>query len=115
MRSLGFYIAEMSTRNIPESKGLPALKADSLTAICQPIVKKYVIIDISQPYGPPLPITRITLPLPSYSEMARLRPELYLSHTYCSYKIIFVLLLPLSLSLFIIILPPLVLGSRNCS
>jgi hypothetical protein len=96
--SLDFYIAEISTRNLPECKGLPVLKADSLTAICEPIVKIYVIIDISQPCGPPLPITRITLPLTSYSEMAKLRPKLCLSHTY-SYKILFVLLLPLFLFL----------------
>jgi hypothetical protein len=31
---------EMSTRNLPGGKGRPARKADSLTAICEPIVKK---------------------------------------------------------------------------
>jgi hypothetical protein len=28
----------MSTRSLPGDKGLPARKADSLTAICEPIV-----------------------------------------------------------------------------
>jgi hypothetical protein len=37
---LGFTqpVTEMSIRNVPEVKALPALKADNLTAICEPIV-----------------------------------------------------------------------------
>jgi hypothetical protein len=31
-------VTEMSTRNLPGSKGWPARKADNLTAICEPIV-----------------------------------------------------------------------------
>jgi hypothetical protein len=31
-------LTEMSTRNLPGSKGRPARKADNLTAICKPIV-----------------------------------------------------------------------------
>jgi hypothetical protein len=34
--ALGF--TEMSIRNLPEVKARPAVKADSLTAICEPIV-----------------------------------------------------------------------------
>jgi hypothetical protein len=30
-------LAEMSTRNLPGSKGRPAREADNLTAICEPI------------------------------------------------------------------------------
>jgi hypothetical protein len=33
-------LTEMSTRNIPGGEGRPALKADNLTAICEPIVYK---------------------------------------------------------------------------
>jgi hypothetical protein len=33
-------LAEMSTRIIPGVKGLPALKADNLTAICKPNIYK---------------------------------------------------------------------------
>jgi hypothetical protein len=33
-------LTEMSIRNLPGRKGRPALKADNLTAICEPIVKK---------------------------------------------------------------------------
>jgi hypothetical protein len=40
-------LTEMSTRNLPGGKGRPALKADNLTAACEP----------------PRPVTRITLPL----------------------------------------------------
>jgi hypothetical protein len=31
-------LIEMSTRNIPEGKGLPVRKADNLTAICETVV-----------------------------------------------------------------------------
>jgi hypothetical protein len=31
-------LTEMSTRNLPGGKGRPALKADNLTVICEPIV-----------------------------------------------------------------------------
>jgi hypothetical protein len=33
-------LTEMSTRNLPGGKGRPARKADNLTAICEPIIKK---------------------------------------------------------------------------
>jgi hypothetical protein len=33
-------LTEMSTRNLAGGKGRPACKADNLTAICEPIVKK---------------------------------------------------------------------------
>jgi hypothetical protein len=33
-------LTEMSTRNLPGSKGRPARKADNLTAICEPIAYK---------------------------------------------------------------------------
>jgi hypothetical protein len=32
------HLTEMSTRNIPGGKERPALEADNLTAICEPIV-----------------------------------------------------------------------------
>jgi hypothetical protein len=31
-------LTEMSTRDLPGGKGLPARKADNLTAICEPTV-----------------------------------------------------------------------------
>jgi hypothetical protein len=33
-------LTEMSTRNLPGGTGRPEFKADNLTAICEPIVKK---------------------------------------------------------------------------
>jgi hypothetical protein len=45
---------EMSIRNLRGGKGRPTRKADNLTAISEPIV--------SQPYGPPQPVTGLALP-----------------------------------------------------
>jgi hypothetical protein len=45
-------LTEISTRIFLGGKGRPALKADNLTAICEPIVqRKCGTLDVSQPYG----------------------------------------------------------------
>jgi hypothetical protein len=56
-------LSEMSTRNFPGwGKGRPALKADNLTAICEPIVyRKCGGLDVSQLYGPSRLVTGISL------------------------------------------------------
>jgi hypothetical protein len=52
-------LTEMRTRNLPGGKGRPARRADNLTAICDPFSIKCGSLDVSEPYGPSRPATRI--------------------------------------------------------
>jgi hypothetical protein len=56
----------MSTRNIQikmflGSKTRLVLRADSLTAICERLSRQYEILNFSQTYRPPRPVTGIAL------------------------------------------------------
>jgi hypothetical protein len=64
-------LTEMSTRNLPEGEGGPTRKADNLTAICEPIVKKCRSLDVSQPYGPPRPVTGAALSFATFNPLIR--------------------------------------------
>jgi hypothetical protein len=65
--ALGFTqpLTEMSTTNLRGMRGgkvLSARKADNPTAISEQLYRKCGILDVTQTYGPPRPVTRITLP-----------------------------------------------------
>jgi hypothetical protein len=56
-------LTETSPREFLRGYGWPARKADSLTAICEPTVKKCESLDVSKPYGFPRPVRGIVLTL----------------------------------------------------
>jgi hypothetical protein len=59
-------LTEMSTRNLPGGKGLPARKSDNLTAMSQ-LFTSCGRLDVSQSYGPPRLVSAIALRfLPSF-------------------------------------------------
>jgi hypothetical protein len=62
-------LTEMSTKDFPGSGERPARKADNLTTTCELIVRKYGILDVSQHYGPPRPVTGMVLPSFMYKEL----------------------------------------------
>jgi hypothetical protein len=64
-------LTEMSTGNHPGGKGRPKRKAD-LTAICEQTVIKCGSVDVSQPYGPQLPVTGRALPFFTFYLLALL-------------------------------------------
>jgi hypothetical protein len=55
-------LTEMSTRNLPGSKGRPARQADNLPPSVSRLSRTCGSLDVSQPYESPRPVTGITLP-----------------------------------------------------
>jgi hypothetical protein len=56
-------LTETSTKNLLKGKEGPELKADNLAACVSRLSRKYGILNVTQPNGPPLSVAKIDLSL----------------------------------------------------
>jgi hypothetical protein len=64
-------LTEMSTRNLPGGKERQAHEAISPPSVSR-LCRKCGSFDVSEPYGPSWPVTRIALPLPRWKIIVKM-------------------------------------------